>query len=392
MGTTFYLIYKANFSMKEMKISILLCFLNIYAYCQVAGSWACAYTWQPASGAASTNITLGTVTPDINGAKGRFPSKLNLTVDFTDPEWGTRSTVGGTCVPGWYSVPNASYTVEFSIVSFGTYASFNLPTQVLALTKNINLINRFGIQPGSGYNLFRASIDIYFLQEWSIPVANQLNNVVITYKIIDNTPPIPLGGLGNVRDTPINGQWNIKYDNGIEPTTIINLAPPNPADNIWYTASSKNYHYAVGPDIGNDKLSDYTGKIINEELAGPFDGGIFTFANLLNSYLINNPHIVNTQMVLDDVFTPAVGTSHSWYITQGLFHQDIFNTIDTHGGMNEIVYQKATRAFNAAAMNSGNIGYRINQSYKCNGNVLGTTTILKRLINDVDEFQKNHNF
>jgi hypothetical protein len=88
--------------------------------------WDCTFVWKPAPDSDKTNITTTSINPASNGVKGRYPSKANFTVDFYDVDWGTKSS-GKTCKSSWFSIPNASYTVEFSIEQVGNFASFNSP-------------------------------------------------------------------------------------------------------------------------------------------------------------------------------------------------------------------------------------------------------------------------
>jgi hypothetical protein len=240
------------------------------------------------------------------------------------------------------------------------------------------------------------------LQDWALP-ANQAESVVVKYKITDITPAFPAGHTGNIIDSPITGLWNIQYDNGIDPTTIINLAPPNPADNTWYPALSVHYKYAVGPDLKGDKISDYQGKIINEDLTGPFDGGVFTLTDIKDQFKADNPASITIDDFVRKIFVPPFGENHAWNINSGVYHlalahQDKFNGTDSHGGMTAPAVNNVIAAFKNSAAKAGNIGYKINQSYKCNGHIIGTTELYKRLILDsvtgdlLDQFKKNHNF
>jgi hypothetical protein len=394
-----------RFSLKLMEIifTINLIFLVLFQLpAQNILKADCIWHWSPDK---VNNPISTTILPNTTNSANA--GVVNLSIEFWDLD-SKQISAGTVCNATGSQGPYKAEVVGLTSYDF----SINITSKNASLSSNNGMVyslkqtytyNDFFVKiydddvvSGNGYyNRYRKNFTIYLNPNWSVAK----NDILIEYKIQDNSQRPPNDSGYPWDDDMKVGLIKIKYSNQICPIKMISL-PSNPADGNFHNISGNqllNFDYAVGTDLGNDKIPDYTNLTINEELSDPLVNGIFSMQDINSSFLNLYPAIITPQDFLDKFVKPYGSSNYSWTIINALpTHQDKFHTYDSHSQIIPKVRLKFIDAFTDDALNNGRAGYQVLQNFKCGNNIIGTADIVRIIdnisSNNVTKIRKNHQF
>ena len=336
--------------------------------------WTCDYDWaagQPIGGAYLQQI------PDQNVIQAGPGATIQFAVRFGDLD--EASGLGAACVsPGPHQLQFDPVNYQITFTSDNPDATFGGMPMVTVNANLLTLLPNPTFPAGSGIMyavLVSSNATLQIGPGWTAADGP----ITITATITDLSGPVMPPHTGNPMDPDLVVNWTLNFNNNCP--NALSRVTLVPADGVWTNIGGGiGFTYQGQPD----PPPTYQGSLILETFAAPVSGGIFTMADLEPAWVMANG-VVTADQAAAIIFSPAQPATFALNANNQFedFHAGFGATNATIGA-----------AFTLPAINAGHAGYRIPQTYSCNGMNIGTANLDRRLQNaaGVRQFRKTHMF
>ncbi len=187
------------------------------------------------------------------------------------------------------------------------------------------------------------------------------SKITVSATVKDKALPVVSPDVGTTKDTVHKITWTIVNRTSACPTGLSRVHGPG---STW-TAAPAVYTYLATPEINPPGRPNYEKQTVLESFPGTDSNGAFTMNDLKTDWKTTHPTLNTPDKVA--VFLFGVSNNGTFVFN----NQDQMS--DQHSGFG------TTSPFKASALSrAAGIGYKIDQTYSCAGNSIGTATVERR--------------